>query len=59
MPVVVDVRGMVEHPEGNVASAARDVEDVPALLCVWLAGLEWRSGVERADEVVLPQAMDA
>jgi hypothetical protein len=58
--VVVDVRGVVEHAEGDVARAAGDVEDVPALLLVRGGGGERVAArVEVAHEVVFPQAVDA
>jgi hypothetical protein len=58
--VVVDVRGVVEHAEGDVARAAGDVEDVPALLLVRGGGGERVAArVEVAYEVVFPQAVDA
>ena len=60
---VVDVVGVVEHAEGDVAGAAGDVEDVPALRGRGAGGGRERAGVgagvEGAHEVVFPQAMDA
>lgn len=44
---MVDVCGVVEHPEGDVAGPAGDVEDVPAafLGCVAFSGWEGGAGV--------------
>jgi hypothetical protein len=54
--VVVDVCCVVEHAEGDVARAACNVEDAPA----GLGGAgRVAAGVERADKVVFPQAVDA
>lgn len=57
---MVDVCGVVQHAEGDVAGPAGDVEDVPALVF----GVGWavcggRAGVQGADEVVFPEAVDA
>ena len=50
---MVDVCGVVEHAEGNVAGASGDVEDGP--------GLVSRRGarVQGAHEVIFPDAVDA
>ncbi len=57
MCVVVDERGVVEHAQGDVAGAAGDVEDGPALLGRGGGGVG--AGVEGADEAVFPEAVDA
>lgn len=61
LEVVVDVCRVVEHAEGDVAGPAGDVEDVPAafLVDVALARGEDGAWVERADEMVFPEAVDA
>lgn len=60
---VVDVVGVVEHAEGDVAGAAGDVEDVPALRRGGAGGGRERTGVgagvEGAHEVVFPETVDA
>lgn len=55
--VAVDGGGVVEHAEGDVACAARHVEDVPAGLGRGGGGAAAR--VQGADEVVFPEAVDA
>lgn len=59
MVVVVYVRGVVEHPEGDVAGPAGDVEDVPAVGGGGGFGGESGAGVEGADEVVFPETVDS
>ena len=49
--VVVDVGGVVEEAESNVACSTGDVEDAE--------GVGGGAGVEGADEVVFPEAVDA
>lgn len=60
---VVDIVGVVEHAEGDVACAAGDVEDVPALRGGGAGGrcqgAGVGAGVEGAHEMVFPQAVDA
>lgn len=61
LEVVVDVCGVVEHPECDVAGPAGDVEDVPPALLFDVAFAGWEGGawVQGADEVVFPEAVDA
>lgn len=55
LEVVVDVGGVVEHAEGDVAGPAGDVEDVPAFLAVVVdADGEGGAWVQRSHEVVFP-----
>jgi hypothetical protein len=57
--VVVDVAGVVEHAECDVARATGDVKDVPALVARGRGGGQRvAAGVQVAHEVVFPQAVD-